>query len=169
MKVVAIAILAVTALILSACQREEQREMATISGRMFVFNYRVATATYLVTLQPTAPIRDGSSVEASFENPRGGDAFVINEALFPKSPKITLQSPPVECVKEGRPYKVTIRLKAPDGHVMQTIDTSITSDTDQSLLPAKPLVVGPLYTPNPEVFKADGSMDMGAVAGCPAS
>ncbi|WP_416408510.1 hypothetical protein [Agrobacterium rosae] len=163
-----IAALAIAALLLCACQREEQREIVSVSGRMFVFNYRVATATYLVTLQPTSQIRKGSTIEASFENPRGGDAFVINEPLFPKSPKIVLQSPPVECVKEGRAYKVTIRLKAPDGHVMQTIETSITSDTDQSLLPAKPLVVGPLYTPNPEVFKADGSVDMGAVAGCPA-
>ncbi|WP_320196617.1 hypothetical protein RMR10_005260 [Agrobacterium rosae] len=162
-----VAALAIAALSLCACQREEQREVVSVSGRMFVFNYRVATATYLVTLQPTSPIKEGSSIEASFENPRGGEAFVTNEPLFPKSPKIVLQSPPVECVKEGHPYKVTIRLKAPDGHVMQTIETSITSDTDQSLLPAKPLVVGPLYTPNPEVFKADGSMDMGAVAGCP--
>ncbi len=157
----------IAAILLTACQREEQREIVAVSGRMFVFNYRVATATYLVTLQPTAPITEGSSIEASFENPRGGEAFAISERLFPKSPKITLQSPPVECVKEGRPYKVAIRLRAPDGHVMQTIDTTITSDTDQSLLPAKPLVVGPLYTPNPEVFRGDGSMDMGSVKGCP--
>jgi len=156
------------ALLLSACQREEQREILSVSGRMFVFNYRVATATYLITLQPTSPIEDGSTIEASFENPRGGEAFAVTEKLFPKSPKIVLQSPPVECVKEGLPYKVTIKLKAPDGHVMQTIETSITSDTDQSLLPAKPLVLGPLYTPNPEVFKTDGSVDMGAVEGCPA-
>ncbi|MES5097690.1 hypothetical protein ABUK73_05610 [Agrobacterium sp. BA1120] len=163
-----LATLITAALMLSACQREEQREVVSLSGRMFVFNYRVATATYLVTLQPTSPIKDGSTIEASFENPRGGEAFAVTEKLFPKSPKIVLQSPPVECVKEGRPYKVTIKLKAPDGHVMQTIETSITSDTDQSLLPAKPLVVGPLYTPNPDVFKADGSVDMGGVEGCPA-
>jgi hypothetical protein len=164
-----VAILIAAALLLTACQREEQREIVSVSGRMFVFNYRVATATYLVTLQPTAPISEGSSIEASFENPRGGEAFAVTERLFPKSPKIVLQSPPVECVKEGRAYQVKIRLKAPDGHVMQTIETSITSDTDQSMLPAKPLVVGPLYTPNPEVFKADGSTDMAAVAGCPAT
>ncbi len=162
------AVIITAALLLSACQREEQREVVSLSGRMFVFNYRVATATYLVTLQPTSPIKDGSTIEASFENPRGGEAFAVTEKLFPKSPKIVLQSPPVECVKEGRPYEVTIKLKAPDGHVMQTIVTSITSDTDQSLLPAKPLVVGPLYTPNPDVFKADGSVDMGAVEGCQA-
>ncbi len=161
--------LSIIALALSACQREEQREIAKLSGRMFVFNYRVATATYLITLQPLAPIKDGSTIEAQFENPRGGEALAISEPLYPKNPKIVLQSPPVECVKQDRPYKVTIHLKAPDGHVMQTIETSIKSDTDQSLLPAKPLVVGPLYTPNPEVFKPDGSADMRPMQDCPAS
>ena len=158
--------MALCLLLAVGCQREEQREIAKVSGRMFVFNYRVATATYLITLQPTAPIREGSTIEADFENPRGGTALTADERLFPKSEKITLQSPPVECVKQDRPYKVTIRLKAPDGHVIQTIDTTVTSDTDQSLLPAKPLVVGPLYTPNSEVFRADGTVDMRGVQGC---
>ncbi len=151
----------------TGCQREEQREIAKVSGRMFVFNYRVATATYLVTLQPLSPVAEGSTIDAEFENPRGGNALSVSERLYPKNPKIVLQSPPVECVKQDRPYKVTIRLKAPDGHVMQTIETSIKSDTDQSLLPAKPLAVGPLYTPNPDVFKADGSLDMRPVQDCP--
>ncbi len=156
-------------LALAACQREEQREVAKISGRMFVFNYRVATATYLLTLQPLSPIREGSMIEADFENPRGGDALAVSERLFPKNPKILLQSPPVECVKQDRPYNVTIRLKAPDGHLIQTIETTVKSDTDQSLLPAKPLVVGPLYTPNPDVFRGDGTTDMKPVQDCPAS
>lgn len=161
--------IAFLALGITACQREGHGDVAKLSGRMFVFNYRVATATYLVTLQPLAPVREGSSAEADFENPRGGAPFSIVEKLFPRTEKIVLQSPPIECVKQGRPYKVTIRLKGPDGAVLQTIETSITSDTDQSLLPAKPLVVGPLYTPNPEVFRPDGSMDMRPVQDCPAS
>lgn len=156
-------------LALAGCQREEQRDVAKISGRMFVFNYRVAVATYLVTLQTQVPIEEGSVIEAEFENPRGGDALTVSERLFPKNSKIVLQSPPVECVRQDRPYKVTIRLRAPDGHVMQTLETKVTSDTDQSLLPAKPLVVGPLYTPNPEVFRSDGTTDMKPVQNCPAS
>lgn len=163
-----IGIICTAILCLSACQREEQREAVKISGRMFVFNYRVAIATYLVTLQPTAPIEEGSTVEADFENPRGGAFLNIKEPLFPQSSKITLQSPPIECIREGRPYQVKIRIRAPDGHVIQTIDTSITSDADQSILPAKPLVVGPLYTPNPDVFRSDGTTDMRPVEGCPA-
>ncbi|MGQ8632389.1 hypothetical protein ACUTJJ_13035 [Agrobacterium sp. DKPNP3] len=167
---IALPLLAIVALLsLTGCQRDEPREVAKLSGRMFVFNYRVAVATYLVTLQRIAPIRDGSTVEAAFENPRGGPDLIINDKIFPTDDRITVQSPPVECVKQDRPYKVSIRIKAPEGDILQTIQTTIRSDTDQSALPAKPLVVGPLYTPNPEVFKSDGSTDMRPVQGCPAS
>lgn len=167
---IALPLLAIVALLsLTGCQRDEPREVAKLSGRMFVFNYRVAVATYLVTLQRIALIRDGSTVEAAFENPRGGPDLIINDKIFPTDDRITVQSPPVECVKQDRPYKVSIRIKAPEGDILQTIQTTIRSDTDQSALPAKPLVVGPLYTPNPEVFKSDGSTDMRPVQGCPAS
>lgn len=167
---IALPLLAITAMLgLSACQRDEPREVAKISGRMFVFNYRVAIATYLVTLQRVAPIRDGSTVEATFENPRGGAELTTREKIFPTDEKITVQSPPVECIKQDRPYRVVIRIKGPEGDLLQTIETTIRSDTDQSLLPAKPLTVGPLYTPNPEVFKPDGTMDMRPVQDCPAS
>ncbi|WKL20786.1 hypothetical protein QYR00_03070 [Agrobacterium tumefaciens] len=170
MKRTAIPLLAIAALLsLSGCQRDEPRDVAKVSGRMFVFNYRVAIATYLVTLQRIAPIRDGSTLEATFENPRGGPDLTTKDKIFPKDEKIAVQSPPVECVKQDRPYNVTIRIKGPEGDILQTIETTIRSDTDQSLLPAKPLTVGPLYTPNPEVFKPDGTTDMRPAEGCPAS
>ncbi|EGL65029.1 hypothetical protein AGRO_2576, partial [Agrobacterium sp. ATCC 31749] len=53
---IALPLLAIAAMLsLSGCQRDEPREVAKLSGRMFVFNYRVAIATYLVTLQRIAP------------------------------------------------------------------------------------------------------------------
>ena len=170
MKGMTIPLLVIAAMLgISGCQRDEPRDVAKVSGRMFVFNYRVAIATYLVTLQRIAPIRDGSTPEATFENPRGGPELTTRDRIFPADDKIAVQSPPVECVKQDRPYKVTIRIKGPEGDILQTIETTIRSDTDQSLLPAKPLTVGPLYTPNPEVFKADGTTDMRPAEGCPAS
>ena len=170
MKGMTIPLLVIAAMLgISGCQRDEPRDVAKVSGRMFVFNYRVAIATYLVTLQRIAPIRDGSTLEATFENPRGGPELTTRDRIFPADDKIAVQSPPVECVKQDRPYKVTIRIKGPEGDILQTIETTIRSDTDQSLLPAKPLTVGPLYTPNPEVFKADGTTDMRPAEGCPAS
>ena len=151
---------------LVSCQREADEKLAELSGRMFVFNYRVATATYLITLRTTAPLPEGGHAEAQFENPMGGEPLVAREKFFPAMSKIVLTSPNLQCVKKDRPYKVTIRLLGADEQTIQTIETSVTSDVDQTVLPAKPLVVGPLYTPNPEVFKADGTADY-APENCP--
>ena len=38
------------ALLLAACQRDSGLDPLTLTGKMFVFNYRLAYATYLVTL-----------------------------------------------------------------------------------------------------------------------
>jgi hypothetical protein len=166
MKMLGITLLAATAL-LAGCQRESDT-LAEVSGHIFVFNYRVAMATYLVTLKKKASFPGGAVAIAEFENPAGGDPLVTNEKIFAAWDKITLQSPAVHCVKAGRPYAVNIRLVDASGKVLQSLKTTVTSDTDQSLMPSKPLVVGPLYTKNPDVFKADGTVDYGSDDACPA-
>ena len=71
---------------------------------------------------------------------------------------------------KDRPYKVSIAIEGPDGALLQTIDTTMTSSEDQSLLPDRPLVVGPLYTPNPELAgRPGGKLDVTNEAGCPPS
>lgn len=155
-------------LLLASCQRETEGKLVELSGRLFVFNYRVATANYLVTLKKLRQLPDGSIVAAEFDNPAGGDALTAREKIFPIDEKIVIQSPHLQCVRKDHPYAVTIRLLSASGDVLQEIETSITSDVDQSVLPAKPLVVGPGYTPNPDVFHADGSEDMSGDSNCPA-
>jgi hypothetical protein len=155
------------AALLVTCQREAEK-MVEVSGHMFVFNYRVASATYLVTLKKTAPIPDDAVAIATFENPAGGEALVINEKIFPAWDKITLQSPDVHCVRKDRPYAVRIRLVDAGGETLQELQTQLVSDVDQSVMPTKPLVVGSGYAPNPEVFKPDGSADYGKDGNCPA-
>lgn len=155
-------------LALASCQREADETLAELSGRIFVFNYRVATATYLVTLRATAPLPEGGYAEARFENPKGGEPFVVQEKFFPATDKIVLASPSLQCVKKDRPYSVTIRLVDAGGNTRQTIETTVTSNVDQSILPSKPLVVGPLYTPNPDAFKTDGGADYDRQDNCPA-
>ncbi|MBB4350455.1 MULTISPECIES: hypothetical protein [Rhizobiaceae] len=158
---------ALAILALASCQRETEGKLVELSGRLFVFNYRVATANYLVTLKKLRPLPDGSVVTAEFENPKGGDALKARERIFPIEEKIVIQSPHLQCVRKDRSYAVTIRILSASGDVLQEIETSITSDVDQSVLPAKPLVVGPGYTPNPDVFHADGSEDMSSDGSCP--
>jgi hypothetical protein len=155
-------------LALAGCQRETEDKLVELSGRLFVFNYRVATANYLVTLRKIAPIPEGSIAAAEFQNPKGGAALTSSEKIFPMGDKVAIQSPFVECVRKDRPYAVTIRILDASGKVLQEIDTSITSDVDQTVLPTKPLVIGPLYTQNPEVFRSDGTTDYGHAGDCPA-
>jgi hypothetical protein len=166
-KASAAAILCLAILAASGCQRECQGVYLEISGRLFVFNYRVATANYLVTLRRVAPIPEGSRLQAQFENPRGGEALVADEAIIAADDRIALSSPFVECVKKDRPYKVDLQLVDAKGDLLQKIETSVVSDVDQSVLPTKPLVVGPVYTPNPEVFAANGATDYGTTSSCP--
>lgn len=150
----------------SGCQRETEK-LVEVSGHLFVFNYRVASATYLVTLQKTGAIPDGAMAIAEFQDPAGGAPIVIREKIFPAWDKIVLQSPNIRCVREGRPYSVTVRIVGADGAALQELSTQLVSDVDQSVLPEKPLVVGPGYDQNPEVFKPDGSIDYGTPAPCP--
>lgn len=152
---------------LGGCQRQNDGGLTELDGRHFVFNYRVSTATYLVNLARRKPIPDGSYAIAEFENPMGGDPLVVKEKIFPFWDRITLQSEPVHCVRKDRPYGVTIRLVDAGDKTLQTIRTEVTSDVDQSVLAAKPLVVGPVYTVNPELVKPDGSIDFSPEK-CPA-
>ncbi|MFB9951169.1 hypothetical protein ACFFP0_20170 [Rhizobium puerariae] len=157
------------ALLLAACQREADEPLAELSGRVFIFNYRVAAANYVVTLRKTAPFPEGSYAEAEFENPQGGAPLTARQTLFPAMEKIVLESPDLKCVKKDKPYSVKIRLVGDDDKPLQTIETSVTSNMDQTeMMPSKPLVVGPVYTPNPEVFHADGSVDYAKQGNCPA-
>ena len=159
---------ALTALILCGCQRKADDGPTELTGRLFVFNYRVSAASYMITLKKIGPIPDGSFAIAEFENPMGGDPIVLKEKIFPFWDKITLESPDIHCVHKDRPYAVSIRLVDGSDKTLQTIKTQVKSDLDQSILAAKPLVVGPIYTKNPEVFTADGQADFSPEK-CPAA
>lgn len=143
-------------------------QLFELQGKLFVFNYRVATATYLVNLSPLRPVGEGQVAVATFENPAGGEPFVVRRKIWPNLPKTTLESPPVHCVVKDRPYAVSIEIEGPDGSVLQTIATTMTSSEDQSILPDAPLVVGPGYAPNPELRgRRDGKLPGGSGITCP--
>lgn len=144
--------LLVAMLALGACRDTGgEGEYFQIDGKLFVFNYQVATATYLVNLRPLQPIGEGQTAVASFENPAGGEPIVVRQKIWPKLEKATIESPPLRCVVKDRPYQVSIRIEGADGRVMQTIETTMTSSEDQDLLPDRPLVVGHWYQPNPDL------------------
>jgi hypothetical protein len=139
------------ALLVSACRDAgNEGDLFEIGGKLFVFNYRIATATYLVNLVPLRPIQDAQTAVVSFEDPAGGADIVVRQKIWPATTKTTVESPPVNCIVKGRRYAVSIRIEAADGKVLQRIETTMASSQDQNVLPDRPLVVGPLYTRNPE-------------------
>lgn len=162
-----IAMAAAAGLMLSACQRQAE-SLVEVTGHLFVFNYRVASATYMLTLKKTGPIPDGSVIIAEFENPQGGDPLVLNQKIYPTGDKIALQSENLHCVRKDRPYSASVRLVDKDGKVLQELKTQFRSDLDQTVLPSKPLVLGAGYEKNPEVFKPDGTVDFSNTDKCPA-
>ena len=142
-------------------------EYYRLDGKLFVFNYRVATATYLVNLAPVKPPPEGETAVISFEDPAGGAPIVVRQKIWPKLARTTIESPPLRCVVKDRPYAVSIRIEGADGTVKQTIETTMASSEDQDVLPDRPLVVGPLYTPNPELAgHPDGKLP-GLAEACP--
>jgi hypothetical protein len=151
----------------SGCQRERPQVPYELTGRIFVFNYRLSYATYLLTFRRTGTVAEGTVAHAEFENPAGGAPIAMERKIFPAQDKLVLESPDIECVRKDRPYKVTVRITGPDGTEIQRIETSVTSDLDQSILAARPLVKGPGYEKNPEVFK-EGGADFTGKTDCPA-
>lgn len=140
-------------LLMAGCQRETGPDPLKLTGKIFVFNYRLAYATYMITLSKLEPVPEGSIVVATFENPAGGEPLTLTRKLFAKLEKVVLESPDITCVKKERPYAVRIEVKGPAGQALQTIETTVTSDIDQDMMPAKALVEGPAYDKNPAVFR----------------
>lgn len=163
------ALSALVSLALAGCRESGgEGEHFELSGRLFVFNYRVATVQYLVTLKPLKPVGEGEVAITTFENPAGGAAIVVRQKIWPLNDKVTINSPPLECVVKDRPYKVSIRIENAKGELMQALETTMVSSQDQSVLPDKPLVVGPFYDPNPELEgHPDGHLPGGRGVTCP--
>lgn len=161
------AALLAAALALAACRDSGgDGERFAIAGKLFVFNYRVATATYLVNLVPVGPVAEDQTAVATFEDPAGGEPIVVRQKIWPRLAKTTIESPSLRCVARGRPYRVAIAIEDAAGRTVQTIETTMVSSQDQSILPDRPLVVGPVYTPNPELAgRPDGKLP--GEPGCP--
>ena len=154
-------------LVLTGCQRGSETEPLKLTGRLFNFNYRVSTARIEMNFDFQGKIPDGSYVIADFENPAGGAPVQVTQKIFPFWDKLWLESPPLTCVVKGRPYKIELTLFGPDNGKIQTVETSVTSTLDQTVLAGAPLVVGPSYDPNPKIFVKGGVPDYHSDDNCP--
>lgn len=156
-----------TMMALTGCQRGDESEPLKLKGKLFIFNYRVSKATYNLAFDFQGKIPDGSAVDVTFENPAGGEPLKISQKIFPFWENMALESPPLRCVVKDKPYKVNIVLNGPDGRKIQTIDTTVISSLDETILPKNSIVVGPAYDPNPKVFVKGGVPDYSPDMDCP--
>jgi len=163
----AMAVALALSMALAGCQRETGSDPLHLTGKMFVFNYRLAYATYMITLNRTEPLPEGTTITVEFENPAGGAPLVLQRKLFPKLEKVVLESPEITCVQKAKPYRVAIRVNGPDGAQLQVLETTVVSDLDQSVLPAQALVIGPAYDKNPDMFRNGKAPSRFETAKCP--
>lgn len=144
-------------LLLTACQREAE-DYVTVKGKVFIFNVRLARAFYMLTLNRLEATPDDAVVTAEFEDPAGGPPLVKEQKVFPKMNRIDLQSPDVNCVVTDKPYRIKIIVRDAHGATLQTIETTLTSTLDATMLPEKPLFSAPFYKKDPAAFNPDGSI-----------
>jgi hypothetical protein len=163
-----VVVLFVICFALFGCRDESRLSYLELSGRSFIFNPRVNSATYVITLAVLKTIPEGARVTARFENPAGGTELVTERKVFANQTKIALESENLMCVKAGKRYTFTVSLQSEDGKELQKINSSLESSLDQSVMPDAPLVIGPAYDKNPALKgRADGKIE-GMVHNCPA-
>lgn len=134
-------------LLLAVTACVDKSQYLEIAGGGFIFNYRNGTATYGVILLPHRDPPPGSTIEVRFDNPSGGEPIRLSRAARGGG-RIEFETPPLSGVKKGVPYRVTVVLRAAGGDELVRLEKDYVSDLDQSVLPDRPLVVGPGYQRN---------------------
>ena len=122
-----------------------------VMGGGFIFNYRVADVYYGFTAAIARPLPTGSIVEAAFENPAGGPAYVVRQRVGgAQMTRLSLRSPPVRGVEANHPYKVELRVLDREGRaLLWSRELAFKSDISDAVVPDRPLTVGPGYARNP--------------------
>ena len=132
----------------------EQRRAATtklaFAGGGFLYNYRIAETRYGLSMRVVNPLPIGTRLEVTFENPDGGDPFIVTRALGSDTKLVGMESPALPPVATGRDYAVVIRLRDRETNaVLETHERQFRTNIDPSVMPEKPLTIGPGYHRNP--------------------
>jgi hypothetical protein len=131
------------------CSSEESGPYFKIAGGGFIFNYRIGEATAGVVVTPERALPADGSFEAIFVNPAGAAPFVMREKVSPTKKRYDFTTPPLSGVKANTDYLMTVRLLDADGNEIGMAEKALRSDLDQTVLPDRPLTVGPGYARNP--------------------
>lgn len=136
---------------LAACSGDSP--YVVVSGGGILFNYRIAEATAGIVAEVARALPEGGTVEASFENPAGGDPIVESKPVTEERRRFSFVTPPLTGIRADTDYKVVVRVLDADGTELQRVETKVHSDLDQSILPKAPLTLGPGYARNPAALE----------------
>lgn len=122
-----------------------------VLGGGFIFNYRVSDVYYGFTAAIMRPLPTGSIVEAAFEDPAGGPPHIVRQRIGgAEMARLSLRSPPLRGVEAGKAYTVALRVLDREGeHLLWSRDLAFKSGLSDTVVPDKPLTIGPGYTRNP--------------------
>ncbi|MEQ8479471.1 MAG: hypothetical protein RIC18_02355 [Hoeflea sp.] len=133
----------------------EERPAIGIAGGGFIFNYRESDVFYGFTAQVLKPLPAGSVLVSAFEDPGGGPPLVVETRLHARSTRYKVRSPSVRGVKAGSPYRVAIRLcDRTRSRLLWSEERIFSSQIDDTIVPDRPLTIGPGYSPNPDLSRA---------------
>ncbi|EKF44101.1 hypothetical protein NA8A_00125 [Nitratireductor indicus C115] len=122
-----------------------------ILGGGFMFNYREGEVFYGFTALVVRPLASGSIIEASFENPAGGAPLVVAERVSTMTNRYALRTPPLRGVEAKKPYHVAIKVYDREKKALLWAEEhSYSSQISDTVVPEKPLTIGPGYHLNPD-------------------
>ena len=146
------ALLALAATVVVAACSNEDGPYLEIQGGGFIFNIREAEAYYGVTLRPLRRLAQGTVIEVDFENPAGGPDIVVQQTVAGPRLNYAFRTPALSGIRKDKNYRALVLVKsAKAGDVLARYEKTFRPNVDQSVLPDKPLFIGPGYTPNPEL------------------
>lgn len=123
-----------------------------VLGGGFIYNYREGEEFYGLTTMVQKPLAEGSIIEVEFENPAGGKPFIVSQRVSARTNRYAFHSPDIHGVVAGKPYHVEIRIYDREKkNLIWTTSRDYKSDLDDNVVPKKPVVIGPGYTPNPDL------------------
>ena len=134
-------------LVLAACSpSSEAGRYVEVQGGGFLFNYRMAEVTAGFNVKTLKKLPNNGLLEASFENPAGGEPLIVRQPASASAEQYSFMSPPITGVVKDKEYEVILRVRDAGGKELQRIEMAFVSEVDGSVMPEKPLTVGPGYT-----------------------
>jgi len=132
----------------------EQRRATTtklvFAGGGFLYNYRIAETRYGLAMRVVHPVPIGTRLEVTFENPAGGEPFIVTRSLGSDTNLVGVESPALPDVSTGRDYAVVLRLRDRDTNaVLETHERQFRTNVDPAVMPKKTADRRPRLSPQP--------------------